>query len=455
MTEIADVLPPVTEEATGTAQDLPPSSGGRTGRGPRSPRPSARRGGGGPGGGGGDGPRPLGAPGAAVTLITTADPALDEYVIRLIEHLAQPPHALAASALAIPVVLTAEKSRGSTKPGASEPAVAALSGSLRLALDTRRSDRRSSWPRRSAPLRRRSRALQPETIALSPLDRAMAGRSFSLDAYPEADAPRPRAQRTVHRTRAVARLTPGDLLLALRWPDPRPRRPQRWPPHSPPKRLRRPGRGWPPSTLPDDVRVPLEHLVEDLRGVEGRRDFPWRDVSPRPSFFAGPPGTGKTRNGQAGCARGGHRHDRGLARHVAGAWGAVLRSAQGDEGGFCAGRQRGAVASSSSTRFDVFGGTGTAATIMPAGREYVVRKVCWSALDGYAASERGSWAMAATNHRQSGSTPHSGAPGRFDRILHLRHPTVELMPRGDPLAGLGWISKNADLTGIAALGHRP
>jgi len=67
-------------------------------------------------------------------------------------------------------------------------------------------------------------------------------------------------------------------------------------------------------------------------------------------------------------------------------------------------------------------------------------------LDGYAAQE-GVVAMAATNHAERIDAALK-RPGRFDRVLHLRHPTVELMPRA--LRWQAWPDlRDADLTAIA------
>lgn len=200
--------------------------------------------------------RALGASGA-VTLFTTADPALDEHVIRLIEYLAQP-HTLWPRGAAIPVVLTAEKA-GSTKPGASEPAVAALSGSLRLALDTRRPAVLVAPAAGTAP--KSLKPLNPEVIALAPLDRAMLAQIIG-DAYPEAEAPG--AALTALPTDApLARLTQGHLLLALRWPDPDRAVASLAAALSPEETENGPGLAELP--LPDEVRGPLEQLVDDLR----------------------------------------------------------------------------------------------------------------------------------------------------------------------------------------------
>jgi hypothetical protein len=93
MTEIADVLPPVSEGATAPRKiyRLRPEAALAVVRVAKTFGSAEAM------------VRALGAPGA-MTLITTADPALDEHVIRLIEHLAQP-HTLWPRGAAIPVVL--------------------------------------------------------------------------------------------------------------------------------------------------------------------------------------------------------------------------------------------------------------------------------------------------------------------------------------------------------------
>jgi cell division protease FtsH len=423
MTEIADVLPPVTEEATAPRKiyRLRPEAALAVVRVAKTFGSAEAM------------VRALGAPGA-VTLITTADPALDEYVIRLIEHLAQP-HTLWPRSAAIPVVLTAEKA-GSTKPGASEPAVAALSGSLRLALDTRRPAVLVAPAVGTAP--KALRALQPETIALSPLDRAMLAQLLA-DAYPEADAPGT-ALSALSTDAPVARLTPGDLLLALRWPDPKRAVATLAAALTPEETETGPGLAEFP--LPDEVRGPLEQLVEDLRAWQAG-EIPWRDVS-RGLLLAGPPGTGKTETARQVAREAGI----GMIAASLATW-----QARGERSSDLLRAMKADFAQAASEgpciifidEIDVFGDR-TRRDHNLSWTEYVVGSLL-ECLDGYAAQE-GVVAMAATNHAERIDAA-LRRPGRFDRILHLRHPTVELMPRA--IRWQVWPDlKNADLTGIAA-----
>ncbi|WP_420398174.1 AAA family ATPase [Nioella sp.] len=424
MTEIADVLPPVTEKATAPRKiyRLRPEAALAVVRVAKTFGSAEAM------------VRALGAPGA-VTLITTADPALDEHVIRLIEHLAQP-HTLWPRGAAIPVVLTAEKA-GSTKPGASEPAVAALSGSLRLALDTRRPAVFVAPAVGTAP--KALKPLNPEVIALAPLDREMLAQIL-VDAYPEADGPGT-ALTALPADAPVARLTPGDLLLALRWPDPD-RAAATLAAALAPEEAAEAGPGLAAFPLPEDVRVPLEQLVEDLRAWKAG-EIPWRDVS-RGLLLAGPPGTGKTETARQVAREAGI----GMIAASLATW-----QARGERSSDLLRAMKADFAQAASEgpciifidEIDVFGDRNRR-DHNASWTEYVVGSLL-ECLDGYAAQE-GVVAMAATNHVER-VDPALRRPGRFDRILHLRHPTVELMPQA--LRWQAWPDlRDADLTAVAA-----
>ncbi|MEZ0464962.1 AAA family ATPase [Phaeobacter sp. SYSU ZJ3003] len=376
--------------------------------------------------------RALGASGA-VTLFTTADPALDEHVIRLIEHLAQP-HTLWPRGAAIPVVLSAEKA-ASAKSGASEPAVAALSGSLRLALDTRRPAALIAPAAGTAP--KALKPLNPEIIALAPLDRAMLAQILG-DAYPEAEA-HGTALSALPADAPVARLTPGDLLLALRWPDPGRAVATLAAALTPEETETGPGLAEFP--LPDEVRGPLEQLVEDLRAWQAG-EIPWRDVS-RGLLLAGPPGTGKTETARQVAREAGI----GMIAASLATW-----QARGERSSDLLRAMKADFAKAASEgpciifvdEIDVFGDRNRR-DHNASWTEYVVGSLL-ECLDGFTAQE-GVVAMAATNHVDR-VDPALRRPGRFDRILHLRHPTVELMPRA--LRWQAWPDlRDADLTAIA------
>ncbi|MDE4062609.1 AAA family ATPase [Phaeobacter gallaeciensis] len=377
--------------------------------------------------------RALGAPGA-VTLITTADPALDEHVIRLIEHLAQP-HTLWPRGAAIPVVLTAEKA-WSTKPGASEPAVAALSGSLRLALDTRRPAVVIAPAARTAP--KTLKVLQPETIALAPLDRGILTQLL-VDAYPEAEKPGT-ALSALPTDAPVARLTHGDLLLALRWPDPKRAVTTLAAALAPEETQTGPGLAAFP--LPDEVRAPLEQLVEDLRAWKAG-EIPWRDVS-RGLLLAGPPGTGKTELARLVAREAGIEV---IAGSVA-TWQARGERASGLVRAMADDFAKAASLAPCVIFIDELDAVGSRdrRDHNASWTEYVVGAFL-EALDGYAGQE-GVVAMAATNHVER-VDPALRRPGRFDRILTLRHPTPDQMPQ--VLRWQMWPDlQDADLTAVAA-----
>lgn len=376
----------------------------------------------------------LGAPGA-VTLITTANPALDEHVIRLIEHVAQP-HTLWPRGAAIPVVLSAEKA-ASDKPGASEPAISALSGSLHLALETRRPVVIVTPAAGTAP--KALKALAPETTPLAPLERAMLAWLLA-DAYPEAKDPGA-ALTALPADAQLARITPGDLLLALRWPTPD-RAVATLAAALAPKEAAEAGPGLAEFPLPDTVRGPLEQLVDDLRAWKAG-EIPWRDVS-RGILLAGPPGTGKTETARQVAREAGI----GMIATSLANW-----QARGDRSSDLIRAMKADFAKAASEgpciifvdEIDVFGDRNRR-DHNASWTEYVVGSLL-ECLDGYAAQE-GVVAMAATNHAER-VDPALRRPGRFDRILQLRHPTVDQMPQ--VLRWQMWPDlQDADLTAIAA-----
>ncbi len=423
MTEIADVLPPVQEDATAPRKiyRLRPEAALAVVRVAKTFGSAEAM------------VRALGAPGA-MTLITTADPALDEHVIRLIEHLAQP-HTLWPRGVPLPVVLTAEKA-GSTKPGASEPAVAALSGSLRLALDTRRPVALIAPAAGTAP--KALKPLNPEVIALAPLDRDMLAQILG-DAYPEAEDPGA-ALSELPTDAPFARITPGDLLLALRWPDPDRAVASLAAALSPEETENGPGLAEFP--LPDEVRGPLEQLVDDLRAWKAG-EIPWRDVS-RGILLAGPPGTGKTEVARLVAREAGIEV---IAGSVA-TWQARGERASGIVKAMKDDFAKAATIAPCVIFIDELDAVGNRdrKDHNASWTEYVVGAFL-EALDGYAGQE-GVVAMAATNHVDRIDAA-IRRPGRFDRILHLGHPSAELMPQA--IRWQVWPElRDADLTAIAA-----
>ncbi len=378
--------------------------------------------------------RALGAPGA-VTLITTADPALDAHLIQLIEHVAQP-HALWPKGVPIPVVLTAEKA-ASTKLDASEPAVSALSGSLRLALETRRPAALVAPAAGTAP--KALRALQPEPIALAPLDRTMLAQLL-VYAYPEAEDPGA-ALSALPADAPLARITPADLLLAFRWLDPD-RAVATLAAALAPEEVEGAGPGLAEFPLPDEVRGPLEQLVDDLQAWKAGK-IPWRDVS-RGILLAGPPGTGKTETARQVAREAGI----GMIAASLATW-----QARGERSSDLLRAMKADFAKAASEgpciifvdEIDVFGDRNRR-DHNASWTEYVVGSLL-ECLDGYAAQE-GVVAMAATNHIDRVDAA-LRRPGRFDRILRLGHPTAELMPQA--IRWQAWPDlRDADLTAIAA-----
>lgn len=377
--------------------------------------------------------RALGAPGA-VTLITTADPALDVHLIQLIEHVVQP-HALWLRGSEIPVVLSSEKA-ASTKLDASEPAVGALSGSLRLALETRRPTVLVAPAAGTAP--KALRALQPEMVELAPLDRTMLAQLL-VDAYPLANAPGA-ALSALPADAPVARITPSDLLFALRWPDPDRAVAALAAALTPEEAENGPGLAEFP--LPDQVRGPLEQLVEDLRAWQ-TGEIPWRDVS-RGLLLAGPPGTGKTEVARL-VAR-----EAGISV-VAGS--VATWQAQGERASGIVKAMKESFAKAAAQapcivfidEVDAFGDRDRR-DHNSSWTEYVVAALL-ECLDGYAGLE-GVVPMAATNHVNKVDAA-IRRPGRFDRVLRLGDPAVDLMPQA--IRWQVWPDlSDVDLTAIAA-----
>lgn len=376
----------------------------------------------------------LGAPGA-VTLITTADPTLEAHLIQLIEHVAQP-HALWPRGAAIPVVLSAEKA-ASSKLDSTEPAVSRLCGSLRLALETRRPTVLIAPAAGTAP--KALRALQPEMVALAPLDREMLAQIFG-DAYPEAEAPGA-ALTALPADLPLVRITPADLLLALRWPDPD-RAVATLAAAIAPQEVEEIGLGLAAFPLPEDVRAPLQQLVEDLRAWKAG-EIPWRDVS-RGILLAGPPGTGKTEVARL-VAR-----EAGISV-VAGS--VATWQAQGERASGIVKAMKESFAKAAAQapcivfidEVDAFGDRDRR-DHNSSWTEYVVAALL-ECLDGYAGLE-GVVPMAATNHVNKVDAA-IRRPGRFDRVLRLGHPAVDLMPQA--IRWQVWPDlSDVDLTAIAA-----
>ena len=378
--------------------------------------------------------RALGAPGA-VTLITTSDPAIDAHLIQLIEHVAQP-DALWPRGAAIPVLLSAEKA-GSTKSGTSDPAVAALSGSLRLALDTRSPVVLVAPAAGTSP--KALKVLQPEMLALAPLDRGMLTQLL-VNAYPEAEDPGA-ALSALPADAPLARITPADLLLAFRWPDPD-RAVATLAAALAPEEVEGAGPGLAEFPLPDEVRGPLEQLVDDLQAWKAG-EIPWRDVS-RGLLLAGPPGTGKTELARLVAREAGIEV---IAGSVA-TWQARGERASGLVRAMADDFAKAASLAPCVIFIDELDAVGSRdrRDHNASWTEYVVAAFL-EALDGYAGQE-GVVAMAATNHVDRIDAA-LRRPGRFDRILHMRHPTPDLMAQA--LRWQTWPDlQDADLTAVAA-----
>jgi cell division protease FtsH len=275
-------------------------------------------------------------------------------------------------------------------------------------------------------------------VELAPLDRTMLAQLL-VDAYPLANAPGA-ALSALPADAPVARITPSDLLFALRWPDPDRAVAALAAALTPEEAENGPGLAEFP--LPDQVRGPLEQLVEDLRAWQ-TGEIPWRDVS-RGLLLAGPPGTGKTEVARL-VAR-----EAGISV-VAGS--VATWQAQGERASGIVKAMKESFAKAAAQapcivfidEVDAFGDRDRR-DHNSSWTEYVVAALL-ECLDGYAGLE-GVVPMAATNHVNKVDAA-IRRPGRFDRVLRLGHPAVDLMPQA--IRWQVWPDlSDVDLTAIAA-----
>jgi ATP-dependent Zn protease len=237
----------------------------------------------------------------------------------------------------------------------------------------------------------------------------------------------------------LTRLSPDDILLALRWPEPTQAVAALVRTLAPDITT---GPGLAAFPLPPSVRGPLDQLIDDLRAWKAG-EITWRDVS-RGILFSGPTGNGKTEVARLVAREAGI----GVIAGSVATWQArgerssdLIRAMKADFAK-AAGR---APCLIFIDELDTFGNRDRR-DHNASWTDYVVGALL-ECLDGYAGQE-GVVAIAATNHPDR-IDPALKRPGRFDRVLNLGHPTPDLMPQALRWQ-LGADLSAEDLTAVAA-----
>ena len=368
-----------------------------------------------------------------VSALVTGTPALDETMFSLLEHVAKckefwPAH------LPDPRIMTVEGAIKTSQDRRGDP-LAQLASGLRAALEARRPTILIAAA--SGMIPKAVQALDPVLNPLAPLDREVV-LEILAEAYPGAEITED-SLAALPLDAALRGLGPDDLLVAMRWPDPAQAVTAIAARLAPP---RVEGPGLADFPLPQSVRGPLEQLIDDLRAWKAG-EIPWRDVS-RGLLLAGPPGTGKTEIARLVAREVGI----GVIAGSVATW-----QARGERSSDLIRAMKGDFAKASAEgpcvifidELDGFGDR-TRRDHNATWVDYVVGALL-ECVDGYAGQE-GVVAMAATNHLDR-IDPALKRPGRFDRILHIGHPTPDLLP-----AAIRWqawpLLVDSDLSGVAA-----
>lgn len=368
-----------------------------------------------------------------VSVLVTGTPALDEAMFSLLEHVAKCPEFWLGHRPE-PRIMTLEGAIKTSQDRRGDP-LAQLASSLRAALEARRPIILVAAAGGLIP--KPIRALDPVLIPLAPLDREVLLEILS-EAYPDADVTED-SLAALPLDAALTGLGPDDLLVALRWPEPGQAVAALVARLAPP---RAEGPGLADFPLPQSLRAPLEQMIEDLRAWKAG-EIPWRDVS-RGLLLAGPPGTGKTQIARLVAREAGI----GVIAGSISTW-----QAHGERSSDLIRAMKNDFAKASAEgpcvifidELDGFGDR-TRRDHNATWVDYVVGALL-ECLDGFSGQE-GVVAMAATNNLDR-IDPALKRPGRFDRILHIGHPTPDLLP-----AAIRWQAwpalVDSDLSGVAA-----
>lgn len=368
-----------------------------------------------------------------VSALVTGTPALDETMFSLLEHVLKrkefwPGH------LPDPRIMTVEGAIKTSQDRRVDP-LAQLASSLRSALEGRRPTILIAAAGGLIP--KAVQALDPVVIPVVPLDRDSVA-AVLAEAYPDAVVTE-ESLAALPLDEALISLGPDDLLVALRWPEPRQAVAalvaRLAPQHED-------GPGLAAFPLPQSVREPLEQLISDMRAWKAG-EIPWRDVS-RGLLLAGPPGTGKTQIARLVAREAGI----GVIAGSVSTW-----QARGERSSDLIRAMKNDFAKASAEgpcivfvdELDGFGDR-TRRDHNATWVDYVVGALL-ECLDGFSGQE-GVVAMAATNHLER-IDPALKRPGRFDRVLHIGNPTPDLLPAAIRFQAHPDLAE-VDLTGLAA-----
>jgi cell division protease FtsH len=369
-----------------------------------------------------------------VSILVTGTPALDETMFSLLEHVAKCPEFWPGDRPE-PRIMTVEGAIKTSQDRRGDP-LAQLASSLRAALEARRPTILIAAAAGMIP--KPIQALDPVLFTVAPLDRDSVA-AVLAEAYPDAVVTE-ESLAALPLDGALIGLGPDDLLVALRWPEPRQAVAALVARLAPQQEADGPGLADFP--LPQSVRGPLEQMIEDLRAWKAG-EIPWRDVS-RGILLAGPPGTGKTALARLVAREAGI----GVIAGSVATW-----QAQGERSSGLVRSMKESFAKAAAEapcvvfidEVDAFGNR-ERRDHNASWTEYVVAALL-ECLDGYAQLE-GVVPMAATNSLERIDAA-IRRPGRFDRVLHLGNPTPDLLPAAIRFQAHPDLAE-VDLTGLAA-----
>lgn len=280
-------------------------------------------------------------------------------------------------------------------------------------------------------------ALSPRMVPLSPLDRGMLQMLLS-HAYPGVPVD-DEVMAVLPSDAVVSRLDAEGLTLALRAKDPVTALQHIAAQVAP---VSKDGPGLADFPLPKEVRAPVEQLVGDLCAWQAG-EIPWRDVA-RGLLLVGPPGSGKTEIPRLIAKEAG-------VTVVAGS--VAQWSADGSRSSEMIKAMRSAFSRAAAQapallfidELDAFGDRARAPDHNSSYTDYIVTALL-DLLDGFHGHE-GVVVMGATNHLGKIDAA-IRRPGRFDTVVTLGYPNIELMPQAIKWQLAGDLP-DADLSGIA------